>query len=435
MSGKSKWSDKNYALSRLDNLLKENKTLQGMSRNSSWNNIKTMCNKYNYNVQELCEELGYDYLKLKGMKKPLCYYRDYNVLKSTIMSFIDKYERFPTIKELKYNYDVPPSTIQYFGGIEKIKDDIGYTEDDLIDESGFHNRSHYEYIVAQFLIHNNIPYKREQHPFPKPYDNMRSDFTFEMVNGEIYHLEVWGYQKSDVDGSRSKEYYKRKKEKIALYKKYNINLISIENDIFSNTFDKIQTKLSELLRDILNADLKVIDHKYLIHPNKMSDDELFSEIMKISKDNVTLPKESDFTEDNKHLFLEALKRFDNYNKFAKHFSVVTNRKRGYWNEKTVINRLFNIHDKYGYLPTSIKIRNNKLSKDDSLFIGIVDGVKSVFGNTVQCYLLFYEKCIDKNIKLGEKDIEYLTNLYNLKYFRKDMVTESDRQRAYNILCA
>ena len=434
MSGKSKWSDKNYALSKLANFLKENKTLQGVSRNGSWNNIKTMCNKYNYNIQELCEELGYDYLKLKGMNKPLCYYRDYNVLKSTIISFIDKYERFPTIKELKYNYDVPPSTIQYFGGMEKLKEDIGYIGDDLIDDLGFYNRSHYEYIVAQFLIHNNIQYKREQHPFPKPYDNFRSDFTFEMVNGEIYHLEVWGYQKSYVDGSRSKEYYKRKKEKFALYKKYNINLISIENDIFSNTFNTIQTKLSELLRDILNADLKVIDHKYLMHPNKMSDDELFSAIMEISKDNVTLPKESDFTEDNKYLFLEALKRFGNYNKFAKHFSVVTNRKRGYWNENTVINRLFDIRDKYGYLPTSIEIRNKKLSKNDSLFIGIVDGIKSVFDNTIQCYLLFYEKCIDKNIKLGEKDIEYITNLYNLKYFRKDMVTESDRQRAYDILC-
>ncbi len=157
--------------------------------------------------------------------------------------------------------------------------------------------------------------------------------------------------------------------------------------------------------------------------------------IKRSEDKVTLPKESDFTEDNKYLFLEALKRFGNYNKFAKHFGVVTNRKRGYWNENTVIDRLFNIHDKYGYLPTSIEIRNNKLSKNDSLFIGIVDGTKTVFGNTIQCYLLFYEKCIDKNIKLGEKDIEYLTNLYNLKYFRKDTVSESDRQRAYDILCA
>ncbi len=100
--------------------------------------------------------------------------------------------------------------------------------------------------------------------------------------------------------------------------------------------------------------------------------------MKLSEDLMTLPKETDFTPDNKKLFYEALKRFGNYNKFAKYFGAVTNRKRGYWNEKTVLNRMFQIHNKYGYMPTSIEIRNNKLAKDDSLFIGIVDGIKSSF---------------------------------------------------------
>ena len=90
---------------------------------------------------------------------------------------------------MKHNLDIPSSTIQYFGGIEKLKNDIGYIGEDLIDDSGFRNRSHYEYIVAQFLIYNNISYIREQHPFPKPYDNLRSDFTFEKSNGDIYHLK------------------------------------------------------------------------------------------------------------------------------------------------------------------------------------------------------------------------------------------------------
>ena len=167
----------------------------------------------------------------------------------------------------------------------------------------------------------------------------------------------------------------------------------------------------------------------------MSDDELFDEIMKISRDSTTLPSETDFSEENKCLYYEALKRFGNYGKFAKRFGVVTNNKHGYWNEDTILNRLSDIHKKYSYLPTSIEIRNKKLSKSDALFIGIVDGVKSVFGNTINGYLTFYERCVSENIKLGDKDIEYLTNLYNLKYFRKDIVTENDRQRAYDILCA
>lgn len=192
MSGKTKWTDKTYALSRVNNYIKNNNnSLIGTCKNSKWNNILTMCRNYGYDIQDLCTELGYDYWDLKGRNKPLNYYSDYNVLKQTISSFIDEYGYFPTIKELKHNFDVPPSTIQSFGGIEKIKNDIGYTEDDLIDDSGFRNRSHYEYIVAQFLIHNNISYTREQHPFPEPNDNWRSDFTFEKSDGTIYHLEVW----------------------------------------------------------------------------------------------------------------------------------------------------------------------------------------------------------------------------------------------------
>ena len=81
-----------------------------------------------------------------------------------------------------------------------------------------------------------------------------------------------------------------------------------------------------------------------------------------------------------------MKRFGNYGKFAKRFGVVTNNKHGYWNEDTILNRLSDIHKKYSYLPTSIEIRNKKLSKSDALFIGIVDGVKSVFGNKIHFVL-------------------------------------------------
>ena len=122
--------------------------------------------------------------------------------------------------------------------------------------------------MAQFLIHNNIPYKREQHPFPKPYQNLRSDFMFEESNGNVWHLEVWGYRESDVDGKRSQEYCKNKEQKIDLYNRYGINLISIENNVFENTFNDIQKKLSNILSPILKINLKPVPHEFLIKPNK-----------------------------------------------------------------------------------------------------------------------------------------------------------------------
>lgn len=71
----TKWTDKNYALNRVDNYIKSNNnTLIGTGKCSRWSNILTMCRKYGYDVQELCTELGYDYWKLKGRNKPLNYY-------------------------------------------------------------------------------------------------------------------------------------------------------------------------------------------------------------------------------------------------------------------------------------------------------------------------------------------------------------------------
>ena len=436
MAGKPKWNGKNYALKRISNYIKNNNnTLIGVTKDSRWNTIRQKCNEYNYNIEDLCKELGYDYWKLKGRELPINYFENYDVLKNTIKDFINTYDRFPTIKELKHNYNVPPTVITKHGGINKIKDDLEYTKDDLVDDLGFRNRSHYEYIVAQFLIHNDIRYTREEHPFPEPYQNLRSDFTFYISDSNVYHVEVWGYSKEDGDGKRSKQYCKKKKEKIKLYEKYRINLISIENEIFSNTFDTIQKKLSSILSPILKQKFKIIDHSFLVNPNKMSDDELFNEIMKLSNDGVTLPKESDFNETNKYLFLEALKRFGNYGNFAKRYGVCTNSKRGYWNRQTIFDRLDLIHDKYGYLPTSIEIRKNKLAKQDSLFIGIVDAIKKFYPNTIQAYLEYYEYCANNGIVLHEHDTKYLNNLYNLMYFRKDQVTEHDRERAYAILCA
>ena len=73
------------------------------------------------------------------------------------------------------------------------------------------------------------------------------------------------------------------------------------------------------------------------------------------------------------------------------------------------NNDINVDELMEELQISIEIRNKKLAKSDVLFIGIVDGIKSVFGNTINGYLTFYEKCVSENIKLGDKDIEYLAN--------------------------
>ena len=435
ITSKSAWKNKEYALERLKKYIEKHHTIKGISMNKEGNIICTQFRRHRYNIEEMCKTLGYNYEDLAGLYYPRGYLHDINNLTFVINSFIDKYGCFPSQYEMREELHIPLNILQYFGGIEKIKNIMNYTKDDLIDDAGFRNRSHYEYMVAQFLIHNKISYVREQHPFPNPHHNLRSDFTFELSNGEVYHLEVWGYKKYNASGKRSKQYCKRKAEKIELYKKYNINLISVENDVFANSFDVIQEKLSMILSPILDCKFHIINHSLMMNPNKLSDDELFKEIIKLSSDKITLPKENDFDNSNKYLFYEAIKRFGNYGNFAKKYNVCTNSKRNYWNKQKVFDRLNFIHEKYGYLPTSIEIRNRKLAKQDNLFVGIVDAIKRFYPNTMQAYLEYYEYCTKNNIALHEHDLKYLNNLYNLIYFRKDQVTEKDRERAYAILCA
>lgn len=167
------WRNREYALLRLNNFIKENKTLKGWTvNNTEGASIANRFREYGYNLEEFCTELGYNYLELKGLKHPECYFYDYNNLISEINLFIEEKGYFPTQKEMIFDLGISGAVIQKFGGSHKLKADIEYTKNEFIDDFGFYNRSHYEYMVAQFLIHNNITYKREQNPFPEPYHNL-----------------------------------------------------------------------------------------------------------------------------------------------------------------------------------------------------------------------------------------------------------------------
>lgn len=432
MNNRINWGNRENVLSALNSYIQsQGGSLINCKAKDRWHYIVKSCKKYNYDIVELCGELGYNYLEARKYQKPRSCYNDYDKLKSEIKSFIDKNGYFPTQKELFYDLHVSSHILKKYGGINQIKDDMNYIGNDLIDDSGFRNHSHYEYIIAQFLIYNNISYLREQHPFPIPHDNYRSDFTFKTKNGEIIHLEVWGY--TDKDKSKiAKKYNKIKNQKIQLYKKYNIKFISIEPSLFSNTLDDLQLNLKDMLSEIIDTKLNIVNSDLLIYPYKMSDKELFDEIMKLSKDGITLPKKKDFSQNNISLLYEVLKRFGNYSNFAKKFNALLNKKYNFWNEEFVYDRLSKIHEKYGYLPSTSEIQLNKLAKDDYLFIGIIDGIKTVFGNITNGYLSFYEKCTKDNISLTDKDIQYLLNV---QHFKKKYITENDRQRAYDILCA
>ena len=429
------WDDKSYVLKRLDNFIKKNGTLKGWTvNNQEGTNIAARIREYGYDLEELCTELGYNYYELRDIHYPEGFLYNYDNFKSILQKFIDENGYFPSQNQMRYDLHIPESIPLRFGGSEQVMKDMGITENYLIDDRGFYNKSYYEYILAQYLIHNNIPYEREQYPFPYPNDKLRSDFTFTTKDGIVYHLELWGYTSGyEYLESRANEYLKRKEMKKNLYKKYNINLIEVDAQVFSNTLSAIQNRLSNILSDILNVELKDVDRKYIINPRGLTNDELFESIMKYSEDGITLPDVLFLQKNDTSLLNEIHLRFDNYNNFAKEYGVRTNNKRGFWNKETVLDTMFIIKDKYGFIPTSSYIRNNKLYKEDKIFVGLTSAMKTVYDSTIDAYLTFFERCNDKNIKLQEYEINFLNNIVNHKTVNKKSVKESEIQRAIYLL--
>ena len=434
-TGIYKWGHKEYALEQLDHFIKDNKTLQGMTvKNKEGVRIRTSLNNNGYNMRELCEELGYDYLELTNQYYEDGYLNNYDNFKFEVNKFIEDYGNFPTLKNFKYDLHIPVSIISKYGNVKDLQKKIMGDQNNLLeDDRGFYNRSHYEYMVAQFLIYNKIDYLREQFPFPNPHSMLRSDFTFYGVNKETYHVEIWGYYESDVASSRSFQYNKKRKEKEELYKKYKINLISINPDVFNCSLEDIQNNLSVIFQPYISMRLLNIDIKHMVNPNKLTDEELLDRFMEYSDDNRFMPKQEVLMKNAPTLFNEMIRRYGNQNKFAKRFNKLTYSKVGLWDEELAIDVFNHIHDKYGYLLKVSEIRDKSLSKTDSMLIGYQNGMQKVFGTVTDGYLFYFDYCIKNNIKLHDNDILYLKNLSIGRHFNRKIATNERMNKAKIII--
>jgi hypothetical protein len=434
VTGIYKWSDRKYALEQLNAFIKKNGTLKGFTvNNKEGSRINASLKNNGYNIEELCAELGYNYLNLKGLYYPVGYLDDFNNFKNIINEFINTNNYFPSVTNLKHDLHIPESIYRKHGTMNELKKlIIGDKSNLLEDDRGFYNRSHYEYMVAQFLIHNNVDYLREQFPFPKPYNMLRSDFTFFDCNNS-FHVELWGYYKSDDATSRSCQYNLKRKEKELLYNKYNIRLISINPETFNASIDEIQNRLTDIFTPYIKLKMKHIDNDYMINPNKLSDEEIINKFMEYSDDHRFLPKQNILQKETPTLFNEMNRRYGNQNNFAKKYNKLTYSKFGLW-DKTLIIRIFmHMQTKYGYVLKMSEIKKSISNKSDSMLIGFNDGLKKVFGNIIDGYLFYYDYCLRNKINLHNNDLNYLRNLSMGRYFNSKNATENRKIKAKNIL--
>lgn len=125
ITGVYKWSHREYALEQLDNFIKENGTLKGMTvDNKEGMRIRASLNNNGYDIRELCKELGYDYLKLNGKYYEDGYLDNYDNFKYEVEKFIEDYGNFPTLKNFKYDLHIPISIISKYGNTKDLQKQI-----------------------------------------------------------------------------------------------------------------------------------------------------------------------------------------------------------------------------------------------------------------------------------------------------------------------
>jgi len=401
----------NYRINRLMELKKyieEHHNIDYMSKDPVGSKIYTAFIKRGEFLEDAIEELGYNF---RDIKKYLSngYYNDFSKIEKRIASFINEHKRFPSQKEIIKELFIDQRYIDKFGGIDSIKNKIGYQDDsDLIDSNGFKNKSNYEYIVAQFLFKNNISYKRDVSPFPKN-KRYKSDFTLYLEDKEI-HIEVWGYKKDT--GNFSDRYNKKKQIKIALYKKYSLPLVSIEGYKLDNiTYKHADEYLSECFGELLNLDFYNVENDVYLKITDLTDDELFNEIMVFSDNLVYFPKYETLIDSGKYyLYNEVLKRYNKYHIFARKY-----------NKKT-FGRNFSKEDftkEYIFEQFSIilEIYNKGINKhsicNDLKNYTLYDIATKQYG-ILYIKLEFFQQYIDESKKLPKTELLWLNNIVNNK---------------------
>lgn len=405
------WRIKDNVLNELNIFILNNGYIGSINGDTEWKKIRRGLNYVNISIEDAVSNLGYNINKLQ-IRKPNNYYDTFEKLEKDIRVFIDKNKRFPTQLELAKELGIYANSYQKYGNLDEIKIKMNYCDnEDLISNDGYLNKSYYELITANFLLAQGLSFKREQYIFKQfnKKSRYKSDFTFYLDNDKIIHCEVWGGYKNT--SSKYYNYDKDMKKKIELYNKYNIRYISVYPNIFHNSTKNIQKSLYNIFKPYLNLKYKKIDNKLLLSSRqlkKITDEDLFNELLKYSDDKRYLPSTAHLRRIGKeHIYVEVLKRYDNYidfaNKFNKSLLHVNN---NYWTKDKIFERFDYMIDNYGKILSSVEMM--KLNNIDTNIRNVIDRIYS-FGSLADMKLEYFKNKIDNNNNyiITDKDKRYL----------------------------
>lgn len=330
------WQDINKVIKEFNNYYKIYGSFTSMRKNKYGQSIINALTKHKENVQSMAFKLGYTIQDLGRV--PSGWYNSFEVFKNDIVKLINKLNRFPTSLEIQKELRIGSITIQKHGGMQEIKKKIGYSNNnDLVDDNGYYNSSSFEYITAQFLIHNtSIEYERNIIISP---DDGKYNCDFRAIyrdNGieKYLWIEVWGGY-GGFDG----EYNNTHDIKMNIYDKLNYKLISLyPSDFNKRTYEEVQDRLYEILKPYVSLKYKHIENKYITTYKYKSDEELINELFTYSDDGFYLPTDTKIQKSNYKLYDEIYKRFGNFGNMAIKYNMVDKLKVKSANVKKQLNQ-------------------------------------------------------------------------------------------------
>ena len=416
------WNFNENILKELQEYLDNYNNTDELIRNKHYNMICTNLSKLKVNIWSAIEDLGYnprDY----NCQRPNHYYDNFELLEQEINLFIKEYGRFPTSTEMKKVLHIHPKQYKIHGNINKIKEKMNINTDWSIDDSGYYNRSSYEFMVAQWLIYNsNIPYLRDQRIFSEDEKNYLSDFLFVFDDNRKLHVEVWGFTKKRENvNRRSKEYVRVRLDKERLYKKYSIPYISIEPSVFeNNSYNKIQEILYGIFQSYLDLNYKYIEQINFIPPSKMTDEELRDAMILCSSDGKTIPTIRELKKYKKTSLARELNKRYSYTEFAEKYNMETyHHKNNYWTKEKIF-ACFNSMLSYGKSLTMKNLKSiNGLTHQVNLY------------GVINLRLEYYNKYYKYDFLLPNDEIKVINRIVKLdKAFK---VTPDQQLQAQQIL--
>jgi len=365
--------------------------------------------KFNMSYNKIIESFGWEPVGLAIEN------RSEEKLLDDFMNLFKELKRVPYLSDFSSRSNIASYTTykKYFKSIENVCKLLGIDYElyykgagagkICLDNNGGLCKSLIERDISNFLIANNITFEKGS-SYSELIDGDKRQFDWKFkINNIPYYIEYAGMYHRKPRGGIDMRYTKKIKKKIKdLYKHGYFNQC-----LFIFPWDIKNRSLSDIFNFALKTSLIDIPYTYdnqTIEYGRYTEQELLNNVMKYSSNENLLPSTTTLVKEISGLYSEILKRYKSYF----NFSVAVNKQilmkpGNYWTEENAFDKLIYMLNTYSSLKYSY-------IKNDLNLRGMGTAIHK-FG-WVNLKLLFFEYCVNNNIKIPNLELKWIHNMVN-----------------------